>query len=503
MNYKSHRILFIFVLFIIFMLHVTYLPNGFTWLDHRDIESKRAIIPLTQASQMFVIPFGQTGFYRPLVTLFHSVDYTIYGFFAPGYHLTNVLLHTLVAGAAVLFLSVFFTLSFFEIMLVMLIIGLHPLGWLPAGSISYRPELLVTLFIFFTVFFHAKARMTRHPLFAVLAVLCFGCALLSKETALVLIPLLILLWEVLWKTAAVKNKKKMTGSPWLTLYIPELIVFGLYCVLRFQAVPQVWNVQQYPLSLQEAIGTRIYTVGKLLTHFIIPFKPPLSDAVPIIGLFTIYTVLFLLLVAGCTFYIIRKGLREPWSKALLLFFILLLPAFGFIPVPRLGSPHYGYIPIAGFVVIIILFLRQFHKKSLSWQRTIIGVFTLWMIVMACTTVISGMQFKNDQILFAPEIAKDKHFYEGYFYLGNYYVLHNDYTEAETAYKNAFVKHPQILAYHERTASIINLALLKHKQAKTDEAIVLLEEALRHGDAAYKGNINALLMYFKSQLHKKT
>ena len=33
-------------LIVIFILHISYINNGFTWLDHGDIESGRTILPI-------------------------------------------------------------------------------------------------------------------------------------------------------------------------------------------------------------------------------------------------------------------------------------------------------------------------------------------------------------------------------------------------------------------------------------------------------------------------
>src|SRR5437667_4026809 len=86
------------VLFFIFLFHLSFIGNGFVWLDHGDIEKGRAIISLGNFSDAFLMRFGETGFYRPLVTIMHSIDAAMYGMWAPGFHLTNVLLHLAVVA---------------------------------------------------------------------------------------------------------------------------------------------------------------------------------------------------------------------------------------------------------------------------------------------------------------------------------------------------------------------------------------------------------------------
>src|SRR3989344_6535889 len=93
----------IWILILVFLTHISYIPNGFSWLDRGDIVQSRAILPISRSYMAFFQPFGETGFYRPLVTLLHSFSSALFGKFAPGYHFVGVLLH--VAATAVVYKS--------------------------------------------------------------------------------------------------------------------------------------------------------------------------------------------------------------------------------------------------------------------------------------------------------------------------------------------------------------------------------------------------------------
>ncbi|MFQ5632442.1 MAG: hypothetical protein ACE5I1_27040, partial [bacterium] len=116
------------------LTHASYINNGFAWLDNGDIVQSRAILSMTELLKAFTQPFGETGFYRPLVTIFHSLDFAIYGDWAPGFHLTNVLLHCAAAACAVLFVMAFFSIPIRKSMFAALIFAIHPLSWLPVGA---------------------------------------------------------------------------------------------------------------------------------------------------------------------------------------------------------------------------------------------------------------------------------------------------------------------------------------------------------------------------------
>ena len=97
-----------FFLALIVGVHLTFLGNGFTWLAHGDIEGGRAVLPLSKLYRSFLTGFGETGYYRPMVTILHSFNYALFGKWAPGYHLTDVALHLGVSVAAGVFLGKFF-----------------------------------------------------------------------------------------------------------------------------------------------------------------------------------------------------------------------------------------------------------------------------------------------------------------------------------------------------------------------------------------------------------
>jgi protein O-mannosyl-transferase len=456
---KKSTLLYASALLLIFLLHITYLNNGFIWLDHRDIEAQRAIVPVHRLPDALFTRFGDTGFYRPLISLTESVDSFLYGKWALGYHLTNVLLHVIVVGLVPLAIVAFFPISLSEMLLVIILIGVHPFGWLPVGAISYRAELLLGIFLALALFFHKKSRITGKQFPEFLAVVCIFLALLSKETALFLVPSVIILWEI--TRGKVPKKFQIAGGKGvLSLFIAEAFVIILYLFLRFQAVPELWRTKAYDLPIIEAVGTQLSVVGKLLFQLLIPFKPALSDAVPIsnVTLPIIIGVGILLFISILS--IKKNGIASPWTKSYLFFLILLAPALGMIPVPRLGSPHYGYIMLLGFAPLVILVLRFFRKKSSYIKLISIALVGVWLLIASYVTLVSGPRFKNDFVLFMPEVQKDTHFLEGHFYLGNYYLKQGNLKQAEKAYQQALKTSPEIVAYHERQSILYNLALIK-------------------------------------------
>lgn len=493
------HLLYPLIFFFILLIHITYIANDFTWLDRGDILEGRSILELQQLPLMMVIRFAGTAFYRPLVTFFNSFDFSLYKSFAPGFHTTNILLHLFVIAIVPLFISAFFKFSRLQKVLVMVIVGIHPLTWLPVGAISYRPELLVTIFTLLTVYFHAKARLTKNELFRFLTIVSFFLALLSKETAIFIIPALIFFWEFLYKRSIRQTTKqhhyKEISWNW-SLYISEIIVFIIYIAYRFRAVPEVWKSTPVPLSFSQAIGTHLEVLLKLFIDFINPLKPSLSDAVSIVGAFSIYSILTILILAFIVISIIKTGIRSSIGKALALWLILLLPSLNIVPVPRIGSPHYGYLPLVAFGVLIVLLFTFIYKKS---KKGSIFCLVSWVLIMSISTFYGGFQFKNDQTLFQPEVKSHPEFLEGYFYLGNYFLRQQKYNMAEKQYFMALKKDPKFLAYTEEQSIYINLStiyLQTNQLKKAEDALSKAELLFAYQNSRVLYHNRIILAYKK-------
>ena len=499
-RFPRRHILWLVVLGITLLTHASYINNDFTWLDHIDIEQGKAIISPSQWHMAFAARYGETGFYRPLVTLTHSVDATFYGQWPPGFHLTNVLLHLVVVASAVLFLGCFFPMKRREALLTGLIFGVHPLSWLPVGAISYRPELLVTLFTFLAVYFHARARNSSSRKLISFAVLSVLMGLFSKETALVWIPGFILLWEIVafrplslgmptqgmptqsrGHPLAGQESGKATSSPRRVplkgaalLFLGELFALGIYLFLRVQAVPEIWRVSGTTLTLSQTVGTRIQVLGERLLELVSPLKPALSDATPIVSLAAFPAILTALVVLVGVGIVVRSGLRSERSFTVLFLAIALAPAANIIPLSRFSSPHYGYLAVLATAMLVLFAKRSLDHKIPSASRYLNFAVIAWLVVMSAVTFTNGSQFRNDLTLFEPEVRRDPFFLEGHFYLGNYFMQRGEDDRAAIEFEVALQKSPHMIAYVDRTAALINLAGVRFRQARFEDAEELLQ-----------------------------
>ncbi|OGD06319.1 hypothetical protein A3H89_02665 [Candidatus Amesbacteria bacterium RIFCSPLOWO2_02_FULL_48_11] len=457
------------IMIITFLVHASYTAGGFVWLDHGDIETGRSIAGLSEAAGLFIKGFGSTGFYRPIVSLVNSSDKWLYGNRPWGWHLTNVILHTMVTGAVYFFCRSFFRVNKKIATTAALIFGVHTLSWLPAGAISYRPELLAAGFTLLTVLCHIRGKALWSCIFLALA-------LMSKESAFVWTIGLIGFWTI--------RERVTTGKK---LWLAEAGVILTYLLVRWIAVGRIWPGLKINLDWSESIGTRAWVIGRQFLYLVSPVRPPLSDTTPILPIMNTGVVL---VIAGLLVSVIlaaKRGLNSLGTQILIFVGIALIPATNLIPLPRFNSPHYAYLAAVGAGM----------AGGIAWQRRKVFriILTVWLAAAAVSTFRGGFLLINDLTLFEPEVRRDENYREGLFYLGDYHLKRGDYELAGRYYEKALSPTPRYIAYADETSLLVNMAAVKIAQGKHVEAEELLIKAISGRDTADLNIVYNLALVF--------
>lgn len=138
---------------------------------------------------------GRGHGWRPVTTLTFALNASVHELAPFGYHLVNVVLHALVS---VLVFAVFAraTGAWRTAAIAALLFAAHPVHTEAVASVVGRAELLAAagFFVAWLLFLRADAARaaSRRVVLETLAVLCFFAALLAKENALALLPVLML-----------------------------------------------------------------------------------------------------------------------------------------------------------------------------------------------------------------------------------------------------------------------------------------------------------------------
>ena len=182
-------------------------------------------------------------YYRPLFTIYLTINYQLFGVWEPGWHLMNLLVHT---GATVLVYFLIKRLSGDQLIALVaaLIFGLHPAHVESVSWISGIPDPLAALFYIPSLIWYVRYRTNGSMKYLLASLVAYGLSALCKETPLAL-PLILIVWELLRGSSPTvltnrsprvsKGSKAFTTR--LATIIPQMIPFAIvaaaYLALRF------------------------------------------------------------------------------------------------------------------------------------------------------------------------------------------------------------------------------------------------------------------------------
>ena len=380
MNKKIRLILFALITVLPLLIYLNSLGNTFVYDDYLTVTNNHFIREWRYLSaffnqKYFVVSNELT--YRPIVTLSYFVDYAIWQLKPWGYHLTNVIIHTINV-----YLVYFAAYCLFRnrttAFISCLLFSLHPIFSEAVNAVSYREDLLSATFLLaaFILFVKYNQNPTRRS-FSIrypLSLLAYLLAMVSKETAIVL-PLLILSYEFIFKRDPIPNRQYLTRHL-ITNYAGYIVVGGFYLFLRFYLIHNPGEWVEYPgnsifvnfIMMTKVIGyylKLLFIPAPLNADYVVPLTYSPAD-----GAF-IASVILLIITA---ILIVKKcRLSGIWIFSVIWFFVTLLPVLNIIPINNIIAERYLYIPGIGFTMLFGSILTSKPPQSRFSKADLMGI----------------------------------------------------------------------------------------------------------------------------------
>src|SRR5215472_283169 len=168
---------------VVLLAYGNTLLNSFT-LDDEHFILRNAAVTGFSARGLFA-PDKDFNLFRPVTFATYALNWAAGGVHPWGYHLLNVLLHVAVTLLLYLVLKLLLERESESAALAWVtacLFAVHPIHTEAVASIVGRSELLAAGFLLAAWYLHLRDR-------AVLSLVCFPLALLSKESAIVFLPL--------------------------------------------------------------------------------------------------------------------------------------------------------------------------------------------------------------------------------------------------------------------------------------------------------------------------
>ncbi len=480
---RYSRLLPLLVFLAPLIVYSVTLTAGFVYDDNVQVLTNPWIRDPGRIPELFVsstMSFlrGQTAnTYRPVFYIIYMAEYRLFGLSPWGWHLVNLLLHSLNAlvvyrlaallirdGAGLAGEDSVRSGSMAGPLTAGLFFGLHPVNSEVVSWVGTIPELFFTLMVLTALILYIRAEGAggRRPLYLGLSAACFAVGLYSKETAMsliILIPLYELIRRGLW--GCVRRWR---------VFILYLVPAVVYMVMRTYALGGMTQMSLIKMTPYEGLLNVPALVARYLGKLILPmgltiiydFEPVRSAAEPlfIIGL-----------IACCAFaalvYYARKNRREVFF--LLWILVPILPVL-YMPILSVGgfADRYLYLSTAGFACLAGLVTARAEagqQGRLLTPRALRAAAAVILAVYAAAAFSRGLVWRNDLTLWSDTVKKSP------------------------ASPNA----------------LYNLAWTLHKRDKPgdkDRALALYEEALRIKPDKEDAHYNAALIYQERRQYRK-
>lgn len=410
----------IFLIAIIgFLVYFNSLFNGFVWDDEEQVINNLPVHSISNIFQFFsqsTFNSGGTGtlgglYYKPLMTTFFSLIYTIFGQNAFFFHLFQVSIHITSSILIFLIFKGFFK-SFATLSFILAVIFLvHPLN---AETVDYISDLQDILFMFFGLWALNKSISSAFHLKGVVVIsLLLLASLLSKETGaafFLITGLYILLFrrKDLWKFA-------LSASAALTVY----------SLLRFAVAGIFFNKHGLSPITVMPLAERALSIPKIIFSYLKTFVYP--DALAInqhwavrsmnwndFTLPLIVDSLFLLSLLGGIILLWRR--KSEHLKVYLFFLAWFTIGLGLhlqiFPLDLTYSDRWFYLPMIGLLGILgTLFVHlkiENYLKIGTWKLKIFGaILAILILSLSSRTFIRNFDWKNGLTLYGHDIKISK------------------------------------------------------------------------------------------------
>ena len=426
------------------LVHARALGGDYVWLDHTHLEEGAALAGSDGVAALFQRGFAGTGYYRPLTALSLSLDAALWN--TPfGFRLVTLAWHALAACMTSL-AARRLGLSSRAGLLAGLIVAVHPAGSLVADAIAFRSESMIAVCLLGLVMAH----LARRP---ALAGLALAAGALTKETALVLGPLLVFALEA--KGVFSKEQPREPFTLRVKLYGAELAGLVLAGTLRLLYAPH-WRAPFPALPLGEQLGTRLAAFARSTALLLAPVDGTICDASPVVSLASGAALVGLVALVLTCYLAYRERNIGP------LFALALLPSLGLVPAMRLWSPHYLYVPLTFGAMLVAGALDR-------RERLLVPVAATAGVVWSLLSFTQAARYLDDEALFRPEVERRPECREAQFFLGEVARLRKDWDGAAARYEAAIRENPRVLAYVDRGAALQNLGAARFAQSRLAEA----------------------------------
>lgn len=488
---------------LIFIIYGYSLSGNFVFDDRNILENQVLLSPLRNIGQIIMHPFWniEAGLYRPTTLLSYTFNFIFLGHGPFGFHFINLILYFLICSLIYLLIKRLWKndhLAFFTTIIFLIL----PIHTEVIANISGRSEILALLFSLLLLLEFTKEKSINFWKVGIFMFFAIG----SKETAIAIIPILLILLYIKEKNIDLKiidKYFKSLSSVFLGTCFYFFLRFFSLGPLNFLGVKT--SLIENPLIFTDTFS-RIFTSFKIMWMYIYKTLWPINlcsdysfNQIPIIHNFTNWgTILgFIIFFISILFIFIYIKKKPIISFALSIFIFSFLPVSNIIfPIGTIAGERLFFFPSLGLSILIIYILLNLFNKIKNEKIKIIYLFIIILIISFYGFIAIKRQsvWQNEEKLFlsagkcAPNSVLSRS------NSGAIYLLKGNLDKAKEELEFARGIKPIY------SKGLNNLGLVYFKKGEIDKAKELYHEALSQ-DFPYSGAIDNLILLYLNQKDK--
>ena len=480
-----------------FIAYVNSLGGEFIWDDYHLVKNNAYIRDPSRMANFFTEDIGAGAFskfpfYRPVQMLANTADYAVWKFNVTGYHITNLILHILVALCVCWLCNTLFRDNVLSLIAGALFVT-HPVHTEAVSYISGRAESLAALFILLCFIFYAKNLRMRKIWMSFLTIICYTLALLSKEVAVMLPAVLLFYHYSFGKKINARNLLSVT------------LLSAAYITVRLTVLSPILSVHRAYGTAAERLPGFFAAITSYVRLLIAPFGLHMEYTNRLFPLTDFRVVTGVFLAALLIIYAFRKKSKENLIFfSIGWFFLWLFPVANIFPVNAYMAEHWLYLPSAGFFIIIAGYLARACRAP--GHRTVAVSFTAALVIFYSFLTIAQnkywrtpFDFLERTVRYAPDsprlisdlgnmyihkgetekaerliaraIRIDPYFAPAYNSMGTLYAVRGDGDKAAEFFERAVALEPAFCAAR------VNMAKSYEAKGETEKAVSVLKKTV--------------------------
>ena len=482
---------------ITFIIYLPSLTNGFVgWDDPKYVSENQWIRTLDFAFLKEAFTEVYFANWHPLTMISYALDYALWGLNPLGYHLENVIIHTvntaLVAVLSVRLVTIVRPLSapavFAAAAVPALLFGIHPLHVESVAWISERKDVLCAMFFLSSILFYLRYAQKGKAFCYILSLMAFALAIMSKSMAVTLPAVLLLLdFYPLRRLSSAKGVLKAVAEK-----LPFFAISAFAAVMAvYSQGSAVASLESIPVDMRAIVALKAYVfyLEKLFIPIrLAPFYPLPVEVDPFAADYMVtYGVL------GGISVISLAAIRYRVFLVTWLYFLgTLVPVIGLVQVGmQAAADRYMYLPSLSILLLFgagaALIIERGSRALLGALLAFISVAT---VGLSYSTVTQAAIWKDSLTLWDYEVKIYPDAFIPYMNRGVVYVKMGEHDKGMKDLDRAVS-----LAPASRNA-LYNRSLALKTMGRYREALVDLDKAIGiHPDAdlyTNRGNVRKRL-----------